>query len=234
MEEKKEGDLLRKEIKEIVARGEHFLEKALERACEEGRKDLVEELIEKGAENWNTGMCGAARRGKGEIVVEMIRRGANDFERGLKEAGKSGKIEVVDIFLEKGARDYHQVLLEACKRGDEKMVCDLEKKVKLSCNAHDFSIAGAAYKGDKELMEKMLKKRLTKYNSFTNWSFAFTYACEGGNKEMVAYILKKGVKREYKEMGVYNALRNGHEEVYSFLTGRRMSLYQDFGTICSK
>ena len=71
-------------------------------ACLAGRREIIDLMILKGADNWNSGLKYACKGGHQDIVELMISKGANDWDGGLKYACKGSKREIAEWMISLG------------------------------------------------------------------------------------------------------------------------------------
>ena len=87
----------------------------MQKACKEGRKDIIDLMILNNDYNYNIGLAGACEGGHIELVELMLSLGAKNYNDGLYYACEGGHLEIIKMMIDLGATRYNLGLYIACE-----------------------------------------------------------------------------------------------------------------------
>jgi|GEM_PF-4410932 len=127
---------------------------ALKKSASSGKKDFINFLISKGADNFNSAMADAAYGGHTDIVKLMIAKGADNFNWTMAYAAEGGHIDIVKLMIENGADNFNDIMQRAARGGHIDIV-----KLMIENGADDFVIVmlWAAYGGHTDIVKLMIE-----------------------------------------------------------------------------
>ncbi|XP_071095493.1 putative ankyrin repeat protein RF_0381 [Haliotis cracherodii] len=218
-----------------------------------GHGDVFNLLVSKGADltllddKGSTFVDLAIRGGNTEIVEYVLQQNSVDINKkhcGLTPvmlAVVNGKLDVFNFLVQKGAdlsvmhADHETTLHMACKGGNIEIVkYALEQKIDaMSSNGMDGNAAAviAARRGRRDIFDLLVKKgaNLTMKEENNN---ILLMACEGGNVDVVKYVLKQNIVDINSKNGedltpAMVAAEGGHKEVFDLLISEGADLTQE-------
>ena len=219
---------------------------AMQRAIENGHKQIVKLLIETDAKyrsNLNESLLLAVRLNKLDVVAHLISLGADVNTRDttwgstvLMWAADKGNMEIVKLLLEKGAdvnaKDTaygKTALMWAADKGHSEIVKFLLEKG-ADVNAKDTSwgstaLIWAADEGDYETVKLLLDKGVNIDTKDTAYGkTALAWASEKGRLKIVEYLVEKGadlnITNKHNQTPLDIASIYGHKEIADFLKKR--------------
>ncbi|XP_048238695.1 ankyrin repeat domain-containing protein 17-like [Haliotis rufescens] len=209
-----------------------------------GHEDAFNLLVSKGADltlfddKGSTFVDLAIRGGHTEIVEYVLKHNSVDINRkhcGLTPvmlAAVNGKLDVFNLLVQKGAdlsimhADHETILHMACKGGNIEIVkYALEQNINaMSSNGMDGNAAAviAAKTGRRDIFDLLVKKGANLIMKEKNNNILLM-ACEGGNADIVKYVLKQNIvdidsENEEAWTPAMVAAKGGHKEVFDLLT----------------
>ena len=85
----------------LIQKGADDLNRALQHAVYNGRRDVVNFLIQEGANDWNRALIDAAYEGYLDLVKLLVEKGANNISEGLNYAQAKERMDVVQYLEER-------------------------------------------------------------------------------------------------------------------------------------
>jgi ankyrin repeat protein len=158
-----------------------YLNAALFYACKHGKKDIVELLIIKGANDWNGGLDGACDGNQLELAEYMINKGAYDFNSALFF---SKSLEITQLLVNHGANDWNKGLRGACNHGNKQLI---NYMIEHGANDWNYGVLLALQNKHRDIAKLMIK------HGATNWNGIFSAA----SKEDLDYLLPTITARKH-------------------------------------
>jgi ankyrin repeat protein len=205
-------------------------------AIKYGHLDIVKLLLDNGAKV--TGLPLAAQYGRKEIISLLLERGADVNATGgyykytaLHVAADEGYKKIVELLISKGADvnvkdEYNETPLDMAALAGRKQICAI-----LLAHGANTDIFSEAAMGRKEQFLKLIEanpkaiEARTVYNKdLFNAPAPMHFAAAGGQKEILAILVKKGVNicPKIDEAGtpLHWAAENGQYEVVKYLLSK--------------
>ena len=192
----------------------------LDGACKAGRREIIDLMILKGADNWNSGLKYACNGGHRDIVEYMISLGANSWNDGLKYGCKGGHKDIANYMISLGACSCPISFIYACRSGQrdllELLILNGEIDGQMSASTYwNNGLRHACKCGHKEIVEFMISK------GANDWNGGLEYACTGGHKDLVELMLDQGANM--LDRGLYAACKNKYSNIVEMLISQGVS-----------